>query len=112
MEGRGGEGSATKSLAASPAPPAGLNPDAWDRWAIYRSSIKKPIKAPSLELAQKQLAAHGGNQDAVVDQSIANGWTGLFDLKSNGNGNHKPAGRRAKSVQELEAEEAASNAKH
>ena len=39
----------------------------------------KPVSWPS---AMQALAKHGRNQMAVVDQSIANGWQGLFALKS------------------------------
>jgi len=62
-------------------PPDGLDLTAWKRWFVYRAEIKKPIKKPSIEAAQKKLAAHGKQQAAVVEQSIANGWQGLFELK-------------------------------
>ncbi len=98
---------------APPDPVPGLNQLAWETWAHYRTSIKKPLKAASIEAAQRQLAAHGNAQLAVVEQSIANGWQGLFELKStNGSGTHRPPTRRPKTLAELEAEEAANNAQH
>lgn len=64
-----------------PPTPEGLDLQAWDRWQEYRRQIKKPIKPASAPLAMKSLAGYGANQAAVVEQSIANGWQGLFDLK-------------------------------
>ncbi len=63
---------------------AGLDLDAWNRWEGYRREIRKPLKAASLKAAQRQLASFGSDQSAVVEQSIASGWQGLFPLKSNG----------------------------
>jgi len=65
---------------AAPALP-GLDQAVWTRWLAYRQKIKKPIKPPSVEAAQKALAAFGADQAAVVEQSIAQGWQGLFALK-------------------------------
>jgi hypothetical protein len=56
----------------------GLNEEAWNKWLKYRKDIKKPLKPASFELAQKKLASFGNRQMDAVDNSIANGWTGLF----------------------------------
>jgi hypothetical protein len=53
----------------------------WDRWLAYRSQVGKPIKPASQQLAMDALAKFGADQLAVVEQSIANGWQGLFHLK-------------------------------
>jgi len=71
--------------------PSNLNAESWQRWLAYRKSIKKPLKAASLQAAAQELAKFGNEQAAVVQQSIANGWTGLFELKkviSGLNGKH------------------------
>jgi hypothetical protein len=60
---------------------AGVDPAAWKTWLAYRVEIRKPLKQVSMPAAQRTLAAFGSNQMAVVQQSIANGWQGLFDLK-------------------------------
>lgn len=62
--------------------PADLDPNAWRMWLEYRRKIRKPLKEPSIPAAMRKLAAFGTGQAAVVEQSIANGWQGLFDLKS------------------------------
>jgi hypothetical protein len=59
----------------------GLDSDAWRAWFDYRVKIRKPLKQVSIPAAQRTLAAFGSNQTAVVQQSIANGWQGLFELK-------------------------------
>jgi len=60
-------------------PPAGLNLQAWESWQGYRK-----LKPASIPAAMRKLAAFGDTQAAVVEQSIANGWKGLFELKTNG----------------------------
>lgn len=67
--------------------PPSLDMQAWDRWLDYRKQVRKPLKSASIPAAQKALAAFGCEQAAVVEQSIANGWQGLFPLKT------KPSGR-------------------
>ena len=48
----------------------------------YRKELNKPLKPASLEAAAKELAKYGSQQAAVVQQSIAAGWQGLFPLKA------------------------------
>lgn len=87
----------TKREASSP--PPGLDLAVWDRWVEYRKQIRKPLKPASIQAAQVALAAFGCNQLAVVEQSIANGWTGLFELKRGANAKNQHDGRsRAKRV--------------
>lgn len=87
----------------------GLDGEAWKRWEAYRHEIRRPLKPASIPAAQRALAAYGADQSAVVEQSIAQGWQGLFALKRVGiNGSHKkPAWVPPKSIEELEAEERA-----
>jgi hypothetical protein len=60
----------------------GLSLPAWNLWLQYRRQIKKPLRAASIELAQKRMAALGERQMEAVEHSIANGYTGLFAPKS------------------------------
>lgn len=64
--------------------PPGLNETAWAQWVDYRKQLRKPLKPVSMPATQRKLAAFGSDQAAVVEQSIANGWLGLFDLKPGG----------------------------
>lgn len=61
--------------------PIGLDLIAWDRWKDYRRQVKKPIRPASEQSAMSALAKFGPEQAAVVEQSIANGWQGLFELR-------------------------------
>jgi len=77
-----------------------LDPVAWNLWQGYRK-----LKPKSIALAQKKLAAFGAEQLAVVEQSIANGWKGLFELKRAGPTRGAPV--KFRTPEEIEAEEAA-----
>ena len=85
-----------------PLPPlpvtAGLDVAAWDRWVRYRMDIRKPIKPASMQAAQEKLAGFGADQAAVVEQSIANGWQGLFELKA-----ESPTPQRTRSIHDERA---------
>lgn len=99
---------------AAPELPPGLDPAAWKRWHDYRREIRKPLKPVSIPAAQRELAAFGCDQSAVVEQSVANGYQGLFELKKRANGSGHAAGkptRRLRTADEIEAEEA-SRAEH
>jgi Helix-turn-helix domain len=100
--------SSVESSKEPSAPPADLDLQAWKAWKTYREKIRKPLKPISIPSAQRALAKHGGAQSAVVEQSIANGWTGLFALKTQGR-EERPY-RKAPTVAELEAEERANAA--
>lgn len=77
--------------------PDGLNLEAWADWISYRRKIRKPLKDVSIRSAQRELAAHGADQAAVVEQSIAQGWTGLFALKAKPKNGAADAAKRAES---------------
>lgn len=66
--------------------PANLDLTSWNRWEAYRREIRKPLKGASVKAAQRKLAELGPEQAAVVEQSIANGWVGLFPLKEGARG--------------------------
>ncbi len=57
-----------------------LDLEAWGRWSAYRIAIKKPLRSVSEEATKLKLMRFGADQGAVVDQSIANGWQGLFAI--------------------------------
>jgi len=84
-EGKSSEGKSSEANSArardDSSPVEGLDTQAWKRWMQYRTEIRKPLKPASIPAAQRNLAAFGCDQSAVVEQSIANGWQGLFELK-------------------------------
>lgn len=73
-----------KKTEEAQAPIAGLDSESWSRWVAYRRESGKPLKPTSIPAAQRKLAAFGAIQPAVVEESIANGYQGLFAPKLNG----------------------------
>jgi len=61
--------------------PSWLNVDLWQRWVLYRKEIKKTLKPSTIKLQLKLLESNQYDQDAIINQSIQNGWTGLFEIK-------------------------------
>jgi len=70
-----------------------------DEFYNFRKQLKKPIiEASKQSFLQKLTKLSGGNETAsieILDQSIANGWQGIFELKINNNGNTKQTGSTA-----------------
>lgn len=68
--------------------------EGWQEWIDYRSEIKKKMTPATIK---KQLKFLEGKtpveQQAIIDQSITNGWTGLFEVK-NGNTKSGKAGQQ------------------
>lgn len=64
--------------------PAWLDKVAWADWEAYRREIKKPLTV-RMRKAQMQLLKQqhemGLSQRACIDQSIRNGWVGLFPAR-------------------------------
>lgn len=64
--------------------PSWLDREAWQDWVAYRSEIRKPLTArmrnAQLSLLKKQHDI-GLSQRACIDQSIRNGWVGLFPAR-------------------------------
>ncbi|EPS2707985.1 replication protein [Cronobacter turicensis] len=70
--------------------PDWLDPAVWREWVQYRAESRKPIKSMlTVTKAIKLLSQYrdaGDNPAEVVNQSIANGWQGLFRVKAPGRG--------------------------
>ncbi|ELY3415916.1 replication protein [Cronobacter sakazakii] len=68
--------------------PDWLDPAVWREWVQYRAESKKPIKSmltvtKAIKLLS-QFRDSGDNPVEVINQSIANGWQGLFRVKATG----------------------------
>jgi len=72
------------------ATPHWLPPDAWDAWCQHRTRLKRSgwteAAAVRCIATLSTLRAQGDDPRAVIDQSIAGGWTGLFALKRGASG--------------------------
>lgn len=78
--------------------------ETFERFLAYRKEIKKPYRSQmSVEQAFNELQKLSGGvletAEAIVNQSIANGWQGLFALKTENKGIKQP-----KTMAELYAE--------
>lgn len=65
------------------AKPSNVSAEAWAEWCGHRQEIRKALTARMCEQQAKALINHP-NPDAVLRQSIANGWTGIFPDKVTG----------------------------
>ena len=81
---------------ASPVVPEGLCRESWEGYLIHRRENRmRVLKPKSQERLMRWLAEQGPpeTQAAIVDQTVRNGWTGLFELKTtkpNGSDYDKP----------------------
>lgn len=67
----------------SVAPPEWLDRQAWAEWCQYRRGRKWTALAANLSIkALEHFRSQGDDPTAVIHQSIAAGWTGLFALKN------------------------------
>jgi len=63
--------------------PEWLDLISWNEWLIYRKEIKKKL-TPSMIKKQIDFLSRNINfHTDIINQSIQNGWTGLFELKQN-----------------------------
>lgn len=60
--------------------PTNVSEQTWADWCQHRKEIRKPLTATTCAKQGKTLAGHHA-PDAVINQSISNGWTGLFPDK-------------------------------
>jgi hypothetical protein len=67
-----------KTSAQPSAAPQGVRAEVWEEW---RKARGKKLTAYAVTLQAKQLAEWGGDPNAIIEQSIRNGWAGLFPLK-------------------------------
>ncbi|MHB1750968.1 MAG: hypothetical protein ACYCR3_12740 [Acidithiobacillus sp.] len=65
--------------------PDWLSRDAWEQYVDFRFEIKNPLTLRARDLSIKKLSElreEGNDPVAVIEQSILNGWKGLFALKN------------------------------
>lgn len=106
-KGREKEGNKTRARNAAREFP-GLNVEAFDRWIEYRSTRKPAVRPESFQALAEKLVKFGSfeQQAATVQNSIADGYQGLFPPKTNGT--HAPATPvKYRTADEIEAEERA-----
>lgn len=78
--------------------PTSINPDLWREFLEHRRKLKAPMtpRAEALN-ARKLLTLSGGDPHiatAIIEQSIANGWRGVFPLNDRDQHAAMPSGKR------------------
>jgi rubrerythrin len=71
----------TKKKNAS-ALPDWLDKEAWATWNDHRAELRKKQTAKSIASQLRFLEKYKADHTAILDQSVRNGWTGLFELKA------------------------------
>ncbi|MCC7825068.1 replication protein, partial [Klebsiella pneumoniae] len=65
--------------------PDWLSAEIWSSWVAYRRDLKKPIKSQQTVTQAINLLdrcrLNGYSPEEIINQSIANGWQGLFEPK-------------------------------
>ena len=60
--------------------------EVWERWKTYRTEIKHKLTASTEASQLKKLSAYSESDAiAMIEQSIENGWQGLFPIKNQKN---------------------------
>lgn len=63
--------------------PDGIHESSWLEWIEYRKEIKKKMTPRTQAMQIKLLSKYSkSDQEQIINTSIQNGWTGLFDLKA------------------------------
>ena len=55
--------------------------EAWRDWVAYRKEKRQTLKESTIKIQFRFLAEHSSDAVEIIEQSIRNGWTGLFELK-------------------------------
>jgi DNA-binding IscR family transcriptional regulator len=81
--------------------PQWLNPAIWAEYVTHRKQLGKPlteIAAGRLIGKLEKLQQEGHDPTEVIEQSLDNGWVGVFELRRKGNGNKSQADRTAENI--------------
>lgn len=62
-------------------PNLALTFEAWSDWVEYKLLKEAKITYKTFELNLKKLVEYGDDANKIIEQSISNNWSGLFDLK-------------------------------
>lgn len=64
--------------------PIWLDKKSWDKWVKYRKERRKALVPSTVESQLEFLKKHKKDHAEIINKSIDNGWTGLFELKPQG----------------------------
>jgi hypothetical protein len=85
--------------------PSFVDGDVWLRWVKFRKEKKKTLTPTTIEAQIKKLTKWheaGHDVNAIIEQSIAQGWVGLFEIKKGNQNDRLTKSQRAdRELQEL-----------
>ena len=61
--------------------PLWLNKEVWEEWIQHRKEIRKKMTPMTIKKQLKFLFIHKEDHVKIINHSIKNGWSGLFELK-------------------------------
>jgi len=62
--------------------PKGIEIEIWKEWETYRRELKKTLTPSTRKRQLNFLLKRLPNHKRIIEQSIENGWTGLFEIKT------------------------------
>ena len=71
--------------------PIWIDSATWSEWVQFRKEKKQPLKPTTVRRQIQKLTTlrdSGQDPNAIIVQSITNGWTGLFPVNQNGSGGY------------------------
>jgi hypothetical protein len=86
--------------------PECINPDVFSEYIKHRRNLKKPMTEHAKKLLIKKLLKFeqsGHNPNAVLNQSIENGWIGVFEIKQENQRNQNGTNQQYLSASERNA---------
>ena len=69
--------------------PDWLDFEAWDAWVKYRKEIKKKMTITTIKRQLAMLEKNKDNHVGIIEKSIQNGWTGLFEINERKSASNK-----------------------
>lgn len=57
--------------------------DTWKLWVEYKKQSKKKLTKSTISFQIKKLSKHPDDAVQMIENSISNGWSGLFEIKNN-----------------------------
>ena len=64
----------------------------WEEWKQYRIELKKKLIPTTIKKQLKMLSGHPAKAVSIIEESIKNGWQGLFPEKDGKNGKRTSPG--------------------
>ena len=75
-----------KTRASPFVPPDWIDPDVWKAFIEHRQKLRAPMTDKAKALMVNKVFKLNGEPNDILNQSIENGWKGVFEIKENNNG--------------------------